>query len=105
MVTHRGHVRVFFDHYSQLPPDKQQQIRGKRDQYHHLVEEMIGRGVASGEFRAVDVELVGLAIFGMCNWAYKWYRPDGRLSPREVATHFWSLVMSGLMDNGSASER
>jgi TetR/AcrR family transcriptional regulator, cholesterol catabolism regulator len=105
MVTHRGHVRVFFDHYSELPPDKQLQIRGKRDQYHRLLEEMIRRGVASGEFRDVDVELAGLAIFGMCNWAYKWYRAEGRLSPRDVATHFWSLAMSGLMVNGPGGER
>ena len=40
--------------------------------------------------------LTTLAVFGMCNWAYQWYRSNGRLSSRVVAEFFFDLLVNGL---------
>ncbi len=96
MDSHRGHVRVFFEHYRELSDDDQSTIRVKRDHYQRLVEAVIERGVANGEFRVVDPRLTSFAVFGMCNWTYQWYRSGGALSSREVAEHFAELLLAGL---------
>lgn len=96
MRTHRGHVRVFFEHHRELAAADRETIRGKRNAYRDLVEDAIRRGIADGEFRDVEPRLTTLAVFGMCNWAYQWYRPDGELTTREIAERFLDLLMNGL---------
>lgn len=58
--------------------------RSRRTIYDEHVR-LIQEGVASGEFRPVDVQIAAFAIIGMANWTSRWYRPDGRLTAEEVA--------------------
>ena len=94
--THRGHVRVFFEHYRELSRTHQDTIREKRDRYHNLVQNVIEAGISSGEFRTVDAGVATMAFFGMCNWTYQWFRPDGPLSAAEIAAQFADLLLGGL---------
>ncbi len=96
METHHGHVRVFFEHHRELPAEARGPIRVKRDRYEQIVEGLIGEGIEIGVFRETDSHLATLATFGMCNWAYQWYRPGGSLRPREIAYQFWSYLVYGL---------
>lgn len=95
MQTHRGHVRVFFEHHRELPPEHHRAIQLRRDEYFAAVEGLVLQAVADDEYETEDARLTTLAIFGMCNWAYTWFRPDGGRSPREIAYHLWDLVTYG----------
>jgi len=96
MRTHRGHVRVFFEHHRELPLEERRKIRQKRDAYEAAVIAVVQRGVEAGVFRDVDVRIAALGIFGMCNWAYQWYRADGSLEPREIAYQLWDMTIRGI---------
>jgi hypothetical protein len=96
MATHRGHVRVFFEHYRELADEQKAAIKRKRDGYEGSVRAIFEAGVASGEFRELDPKMCTLALAGMCNWAYHWYVPDQPLSGRQVAFTFWELLVRGL---------
>ena len=82
METHRGHVRVFFEHYRELPRLQQETIRQKRDVYESMVEEVFAAGISQQEFSNLDVRLSTLATFGMCIGSYHWYRAGGPMSTR-----------------------
>jgi AcrR family transcriptional regulator len=101
MRTHRGHVRTFFEHYRELSGEHQETIRTKRDAYQDMVQSVVERGIAAGEFRALDPRLTTLALFGMCNWAYHWYSRTGPLSTREIAEFFCDLLLEGLAATSS----
>jgi AcrR family transcriptional regulator len=96
MDTHRGHVRVFWEHYQDLAEEHQEPIFRKRRRYEEMIQGLIEAGVASGEFRPLDARLTALALFGMCNWTYQWFRSDGPLRNREIAYAFWDLVLHGM---------
>jgi AcrR family transcriptional regulator len=96
METHGGHVRVFFEHYRELPVSAQETIKLKRDAYEQYVEAIFRTGRDSGLFRDLDPRLGALAMFGMCNWAYQWYHPGGKLRTRELAYTFWSFLVHGI---------
>lgn len=96
MDTHRGHVRVFFEHYRELPDDQQRVIRAKRDNYEAWVEGIVRQGNDTGTFRQVDPRLVTLALFGMTNWAYQWYRSNGALTSRQIAERFCDYLIRGI---------
>ncbi len=96
METHRGHVRVFFEHHRELPESVREQIRVKRDRYQQDICETIARGIEEGQFREVDPESATLAVFGICNWAYQWWRPGSGTDPALTAQKMWDLVIRGL---------
>jgi AcrR family transcriptional regulator len=96
MDTHRGHVRVFFEHHRELAPEHRGTIAAKRDRYAEMVGAQIVRGIREGDFRPLDTRLATLALFGMCNWAYQWYRSGGARTSGEVAEFFWDLLIEGL---------
>jgi TetR/AcrR family transcriptional regulator, cholesterol catabolism regulator len=96
MTETRPGVRVFHEHLRELRPDQQQSVREKRDQYESMVEEVIRDGVSSGELRPLDPRLAALGLFGIVNWAYQWFRPDGPLRSRDIAYLFWDIFLNGL---------
>jgi AcrR family transcriptional regulator len=96
METHRGHVRVFFEHHRELPSHAQPVIRSKRDRYERAIQQLFDDGVLNGAIRANETRMTTLALFGMCNWAYQWYRVGGPMRTREIAYSFWTLLMHGV---------
>ncbi len=102
MVSHRSHVRVFFEHYRELSSRYQDLIKPKRDEYYRLIVQFIRDGVAEGCYADVDPELAALAMFGMCNWAYTWFNEAGPISADEVANNFWRWLTSGIASDPAA---
>jgi TetR/AcrR family transcriptional regulator, cholesterol catabolism regulator len=97
MVTHRGYVRVFFEHHRELLPEAKRYVTAQRDAYEALVQSAIGAGQARGTFAAaMDAKLVTLALFGMCNWAYQWFDVRGRYTADEIAETYWRLLLAGI---------
>ena len=96
MHTHRGHVRVFFEHHRELTGEPYAVIAEKRERYQTMVRSVIVQGVEDGSLRELDPDLATLALAGMCNWAYQWYRPEGRLGSREIAYVFSDYLLNGL---------
>ena len=102
-----AHVQAFHDHYPHLfvylreTEDLRRRFRasaglGPRE-YERLWGEIVQSGMKSGELRAdLDPTVVVYGLLGMLNWLYKWYDPNGRLGPREIAAQFSSMALAGL---------
>lgn len=101
MRTHRGHVRVFFEHHRELAPGHALATRAKRDRYESMIEQAVEQGISEGVLRGVNPRLAALGLFGMSNWAYQWYRSDGRLTPDQLADVFWDLLANGIVVKGA----
>ncbi|SFK73873.1 TetR/AcrR family transcriptional regulator [Geodermatophilus ruber] len=96
MELYPGRLRIFFEHYRELPAEQRRAITVKRDEYHGLLLATLRDGVAEGAFVIEDIEVTALAILGMCNWTYQWLRPGGPLGARQVADRFLALVLEGI---------
>jgi AcrR family transcriptional regulator len=100
METHRGHVRTFFEHHRELPARQRSTIRRKRDQYAGIVENLLQQGVDQ-EIIDTDPKMCALHFFGMCNWAYQWYRSGDGLEPRAIGEEFWGMLLDGIRVRGN----
>jgi TetR/AcrR family transcriptional regulator, cholesterol catabolism regulator len=100
--THRGHVRVFIEHYRELEPGAQGILRSKRENYATAITDLMSNAVDAGVFRKINADLVTLALFGMSNWAYTWFDPGGPLSSREIARIFWDFLYHGIANTTQA---
>ena len=71
-------------------------VRRMREEYTGIVRDVLEQGMREGQFRRDDASLLTLMIFGMCNWSWTWYRPEGRQSPEQIAALFTRSVLHGL---------
>lgn len=94
--SHPGHLKIFFEHYRELPEPVRTQIAEKREHYRQQLIQVLHDGVRAGELGELDVELTAMAVLGMCNWTYQWFRPGGRLTAAQVAERFWSMLRQGI---------
>lgn len=89
---------VFFAEENQLPEADFQRIRAEKRRYSRVIEDIIQEGIAQGIFTSTNPRLQTNAILGMCNWVYKWYRPDGSpYTPDQIADHFIRLLEAGYL--------
>jgi TetR/AcrR family transcriptional regulator, cholesterol catabolism regulator len=96
---------VFFAEENQLPEEDFQKIRAEKRNYSRIIEDIIKDGIAKGSFRPADPRLQANAILGMCNWVYKWYRPNrSTYTPDQVANHFIALLETGYLASSTPKD-
>ena len=50
---------------------------------------------ASQSKQPVDLTVATYALFGMMNWIYNWYDPEGKLKVHDLAQHLTQLFLGG----------
>lgn len=95
---YRPHVTVFYQESLYLSAEYFQAIKEKRDRYKQLMFKVVQEGIDKGEFRPeLPVPITSMAIFGMTNWTYKWYKSDGKYSIQEIAEIYADFVMNSIL--------
>jgi AcrR family transcriptional regulator len=96
--THQSGVTVFLRERHSLPAEAREPVQLERDQVDAIIDGVIQRGIDAGEFRAdLDVVLARLAVLGMCNWTYEWYRADGTRTISEISDYFADFALNGMI--------
>jgi AcrR family transcriptional regulator len=96
-IEHLDAGTVFLNEWHYLSDRPRSVIQDKRDRYEEMVRSIIGDGIEEGDFRDdLDVALVARLVLSAGNWIYAWYRPEGRLGPREIGASFADLIARGL---------
>jgi AcrR family transcriptional regulator len=90
-------AKIFFRSMHQLSPEKQKQVRAERRLYHERFRDLVEEGQRSGVFNAdTPPDLVVDYHFGSVHHLSHWYRPDGKLTPQQVADHLADLLLRAL---------
>jgi AcrR family transcriptional regulator len=97
MLEHRDLAVVLLLEHRSLEPQYHARHMLRRDRFEHLWREVILQGAEQGTFHCADASLASRYILGVMNWAIIWYRPDGLLTPVEIADQFAVLFLEGLL--------
>ncbi len=76
--------------------DVMSEVRKMRHEYSALVTEIIRRGVQRGDFGEVEPAMTALQLFGMCNWSWTWFKPEGEWSAEKLAAEFSRTLIDGI---------
>jgi AcrR family transcriptional regulator len=69
--------------------------------YEEILLGIIQKGIDSGEFAEILPAKISVnLIVGMLNWTYTWFRPDGRLTGRDIADGMTQTLLAGLQARG-----
>ncbi|MBF4162744.1 TetR/AcrR family transcriptional regulator [Nocardioides acrostichi] len=90
-ATNPATARVTDQELRALDTGEQEQVLELRDRYEALLADVVRKGARAGVLHARDPVVTRLALLEMCNGVAHWYRPDGRLTVRQVQQRFVEL--------------
>ncbi|HEX4220039.1 MAG TPA: TetR/AcrR family transcriptional regulator [Acidimicrobiales bacterium] len=96
---HRDLLTVFFQEEAQLPPALAESLLVRRREFEDIFISVVDAALGSGRASfQIPVRVYVNACLGAANWVYKWYNPDGALSPEELGGQIAGLMLDALPD-------
>jgi TetR/AcrR family transcriptional regulator, cholesterol catabolism regulator len=103
----RGHVAyntqnvtkmaVFYHDYRSLSEERLAEILERRRSYEAFLQDLIKEAQKEGSIdSSLEPKLAAFSLFGMMNWVYHWYRPDGPWTPELIGDQVAAMAIDGL---------
>lgn len=86
-------IAVLFRDMAHLSPDHFTELQAVRRHFQQTVQRFLADGVAAGELDVPDPKLAGIAILDLLKGVDAWMREPGRLSRRQVADTYATLIL------------
>lgn len=65
--------------------------------YYEAIRSILAQGVTDGTFNLpLPVGVTTLGVVGAANWAHRWYKPGGSLTPEAIGDGFADMILNGL---------
>lgn len=90
-------VSIILHEHQTLTGASKQEINTRKKRYVRFLEAAFREAIERGQIRAVDPTLAAFSFLGTVLWTYKWYRSDGKLTPRQMSDGMIDLFFEGLM--------
>ena len=87
---------VFLHEWRHLSAPARAEFLALRDRYEAQFRALVQRGLDAGELAAPDAAFAALTLLASLNWLPTWYRPDGKLTPDEIAHRLAEQLLNGL---------
>jgi len=92
-------ITVMLHENHPLPPALRRKINGRKKDYLHFVEHVIADVQRKHNSQSqVTPRAAALALVGMINWIYQWYKPGGPLSGEEIARQYSEIFFRGAIE-------
>jgi AcrR family transcriptional regulator len=89
-------ITVMLHENHPLPPSLRKQINQRKKDYIHFVESLMADAQrAKGSRGVVTARAAALALLGMINWIYQWYKPEGRLQAQDLVPQYTEMLFRG----------
>ncbi len=102
----RAHVQVITDHlaaaavfqteWRHLSEPYLSDIIRRQEEYENNFRQLLQTGQTNGELRVTNVALTARTLLASLNGLPSWYKPEGQLSPEQIADNIADLFLVGL---------
>jgi len=100
-AANMAEMKVLSHEAESLRGDLRAHVSTRKDKYTKLARTILS-DLQSSEHstRTVDVTVATYALFGMMNWIYNWYDPNGKLKANDLAENVTQLFLGGFLGGG-----
>jgi AcrR family transcriptional regulator len=96
-AEHLERMGILLHDFRSLSEPRRKEIVRERDEYDRILRMLISQGQDEGIVCPdIDPKLAALAVMGMINTIYQWYRPAGGLRSQYVGAFYADLVIRAL---------
>jgi AcrR family transcriptional regulator len=113
-AANMAEMKVLSHEADSLAGEMHEHVNGRKQQYTRLVRRILSevqqqqqppeRTLAAHAAPKIDLTVATYALFGMMNWIYNWYDPQGKLSVRDLVDNFTRLFLGGFLAGTIADE-
>lgn len=79
-----------------LTREHEEALAGKQRRYVRKLIDLLEDLKVHGELADLDTKVCAFAFFGMVSWAYRWFDPEGDISPDELSSVFNRIFTKGI---------
>jgi TetR/AcrR family transcriptional regulator, cholesterol catabolism regulator len=94
-AANMAEMKVLSHEAESLRGDLHAHVSTRKDKYTKLARTILQQVQELTNNRAIDLTVATYALFGMMNWIYNWYDPEGKLGVHELAQHLTQLFLGG----------
>jgi AcrR family transcriptional regulator len=100
-AANMSEMKVLSHEAESLRGDLYTHVSTRKDKYTKLARKILGELQEShGHRQPIDLTVATYALFGMMNWIYNWYDPQGKLTVSELAGNVMKLFLNGFLADG-----
>ncbi|HUS10682.1 MAG TPA: TetR/AcrR family transcriptional regulator [Pyrinomonadaceae bacterium] len=97
-AANMAEMKVLSHEAESLAGDLHTHVSSKKDKYTKLARTILKEIQQQQDARDhIDLTVATYALFGMMNWIYNWYDPQGKLKVNELVENVTRLFLSGLL--------
>lgn len=96
-AEHRVRMGILLHDFRSLSKERRREIVRERDRYDRMLRELIVEGQEKEIVCPdIDAKLAALAVMGMINTIYQWYRPAGGWKAQSIGAFYADFVIRAL---------
>lgn len=96
-------VIIILHEHATLTGVGQDQINARKKNYVRFLERSFREAMRDGRIRRVEPRVAAFSFLGQILWSYKWFKPNGAISPDQLADEMVQLFFGGLEQSGSGA--
>ena len=85
-----------------LSPEHREELKERQRLYVGRLVKILEQLRDRGEMQDLDLTVCAYAFFGMVSWAYRWYRPEGKVKLDELSEIFYTIFTRGIYQDHPA---
>lgn len=98
IVNNLDAAAVFFHEWRHLKEPTLSEFVELRNKYERYFVKIIKEGIQQKIFKDTNAKFIVLTIFSALNWTYEWYKPSGKMTPKDIAENLSNLLLKGLLN-------
>jgi AcrR family transcriptional regulator len=100
-AANMSEMKVLSHEAESLGGDLYTHVSTRKDKYTKLARQILHDVQETQETKEpIDLTVATYALFGMMNWIYNWYDPQGKLKVSDLAGNLMKLFLSGFLADG-----
>ena len=100
-AANMSEMKVLSHEAESLRGDLYAHVSTRKDKYTKLARQILQEVQQTQEgTEHIDLTVATYALFGMMNWIYNWYDPQGKLNVSDLASNVMKLFLNGFVPNG-----
>lgn len=100
ITTSAASASVYTTQWRHLSEPRRSEFSARRNAYEQMVRGLVRDCIREGTLADLDEKFATLLILSSINWIYQWYRPDGPMTPDEIARKLTNMLLDGLRRAG-----
>jgi TetR/AcrR family transcriptional regulator, cholesterol catabolism regulator len=94
-AANMAEMKVLSHEADSLRGDLHTHVSTRKENYTKLARRILEEVQSLSGNKQIDLTVATYALFGMMNWIYNWYDPQGKLGVHELAQHLTQLFLGG----------